>query len=142
MRRLLFTLGVVLLSGCAAFQTPAPDPGYAPLTEAEGTALAEALTEALQRAFPPAKTSLIVSPLDPVAAPLADVFEPYLRRAGYGLSGKDAREAVTVRVHLHEPAGAQLLVRLDAGLVWRWTRLYQRQGGGLEPLSGPTVRVE
>jgi len=142
MRRLLFVFGVALLSGCAAFQTPAPASGYAPLTKAEGTALAEALTAALRPAFPPAKTSLIVAPLEPAASQLAEAFEPYLRRAGYGLGGHNDREAVTVRVHLHDHAGGKLLVQLDAGAVWRWTQLYERQGGGLEPLSGPTVRVE
>ena len=142
MRRLPFLLGVIFLSACAAFRPPAPAPAFAPLTEAEGTALAEALTEALQPAFPPAQTQLIVAPMDAEAAPFADAFEPYLRRAGYGLSGVDAREAVTVRVHLLEPAGGQLLVRLDAGAVWRWTRLYGRREAGLEPLSNPTVRVE
>ena len=142
MRRLLFTLGVILLSGCAALQPPGVAPTYAPLTAAEGEALAEALTDALKLAFPPAKTHLFVAPMDPSAAPLAEAIEPFLRQAGYGLSGPDAREAVTVRVHLLEPADAELLVRLDAGWVWRWTRLYDRQGGGLKPLSGPTVRVE
>jgi hypothetical protein len=142
MTRLWLWTWLVMLSGCAAWLPPAPQALDHPLTTAECTALVQDLVAGLPPAFAPAQTHLHVlaaASADTLAAPLAQA----LRDAGYGVASQAEKGAVPLRVQLHAPVEAQLLVRLDVGDTYQWTRLYKRLGqGGLDPLSGPTVRRE
>jgi type IV secretion system protein VirB9 len=98
------------------------------------------LVAGLQQPYPPAKTQLHVLVTES-AVGLADSLAQVLRDSGYGVVSGASSETVPITVYLHAPDEAQLLVRLDVGETYQWTRLYARRGpGGLEPLSGPTLR--
>lgn len=142
MRRLLLGIALLWLGGCAWLSPPSPAPGDPRLSGAARGVLIADLVAALREPFPPAKTQLLLTPGPESPAALADSLAQALREAGYGVTSAPVDGAVPLRVHLHAPTQAQLWVRLDAGPVFEWTRLYARQGSALAPLSGPTVRVE
>ena len=142
MTRLITTIAILFLSGCAWLLPPPPALAPKALTEVERAALVDDLVDALRGPFPPAKTQLVLTPGEDQPDGLIRALAQGLRDTGYALAHTDAGEGVALSVQWHDPADGQLFVRLGAGPVWRWTRLYARQGSGLAALSGPTVRLE
>jgi len=139
--RLWIALALLWCGGCALWPPPDAAPDPTPLSKGERAALVADLIAALDRPFPPAKTTLALPADDPADVLMASLAQA-LREAGYGMAEADGREAVLIRLQMQALPDTGLWVRLDAGSAWQWTRLYERRGTGLAPLSGPTVRVE
>ena len=142
MPRLVLCLWLLLVAGCGLWHPPVPETPFKPLDGAERTALVQALVGAINPAFPPAKTHLVVRPLDGHEA-LVEALTQTLREVGYGVTTETTAGAHALSWSLDEPVANQLYVQLGVGTAYQWTRLYERRGSaGLEPLSGPTVRRE